>query len=86
MIKSMYLKYNIQLQKYLSSYINSNNDHKIDYNHNAAPKLGNLVVVLNSDLKFFSSVSSRKLKCLSSAWLELEKKSSLELRFYLDTI
>ena len=43
----MYLKYNIQLQKYLLSYINSKNDHKNDYNHNAGPKLGNLVVVLN---------------------------------------
>ena len=35
----MYLKYNIQLQKYLLSYINSKNDHKDDYNHNPGPKL-----------------------------------------------
>ena len=45
--KIIYLKYNIQLQKYLLSDMNSKNDHKNDYNHNAGPKLGNLVVVLN---------------------------------------
>ena len=45
--KIIYLKYNIQLQKYLLSDMNSKNDHKNDYNHNADLKLRNLVVVLN---------------------------------------
>ena len=43
----MFLKYNIQLQKYLLSYINSKNDQKNDYNQNAGPKLENLAVLHN---------------------------------------
>ena len=41
--------------------------HKIDYNQDTGPKLGNLFVVLNKDQKFVSSVSAQKLKCPSSA-------------------
>jgi hypothetical protein len=46
--------------------------HKIDYNQDTGPKLGNLFVVLNKDQKFVSSVSAQKLKCPSSARLGSE--------------
>ena len=59
----MYLNYNIQLQKYLLSYINSK-------------KLGNLIAVLVRnknllviDIHIVSSVSAQKLKCPSLAQL-----------------
>ena len=65
----MFLKYNIQLQKYLLSYINSKNDQKNDYNQNTVPKLENLAVLHNQNLKFVSSVLARKLKCPSLARL-----------------
>ena len=42
---------------------------RIGYNHDTDRKFGNLIVVLNQGLKNFSSVSARKLKCPSSAWL-----------------
>ena len=35
------------------------NDHKIDYNHDTGPKLGNLIVVLNKDLKYVGLLSTR---------------------------
>ena len=68
----MFLKYKIQLQKYLLSYINSKNDQKNDYNQNTVPKLENLAVLHNQNLKFVSSVLARKLKCPSSARLGSE--------------
>ena len=49
---------------------------KIDYNQHTGPKFGNLIVVLNKDLKFVSSVSARKLKCPSSARLSSGNSSS----------
>ena len=72
----MFLKYKIQLQKYLLSYINSKNDQKNDYNQNTVPKLENLAVLHNQNLKFVSSVLARKLKCPSSGSLEPKNSSS----------
>ena len=61
--KILFLKYRIQLQKYQLSYINSKNDQKNDYNQNTVPKLENLAVLHNQNLKFVSSVLARELKC-----------------------
>ena len=43
----MYLKYSIQVQKYLLSYGIHKYDHKIDYNQDTGPKLRYLIVVVN---------------------------------------
>ena len=67
--KILFLKYKIQLQKYQLSYINSKNDQKNDYNQNTGPKLENLAVLHNQNLKLVSSVLARKLKCPSLARL-----------------
>ena len=40
-------------------------------NHDTGPKLENLIVVLNFDLKFVSLVLVQKLKWLSSTWLKI---------------
>ena len=52
------------------------NDHEIDLNHDTEAKLGNLKNLLLNDVHIVSSVSARKLKCPSSARLELENSSS----------
>ena len=64
-------------------------DHKIDFIHDRGPKLGNLIVVLNQDLKFISSDSAQKLKCSSSARLGSKpfQLGSVQLRkFQLELI